>query len=93
MFLGTPHHGSALADKPWLPVAQKLVSWAKLRHDVGPLVGELEPFSNTLRDTTKDFAQIAGAFEIRSFVEQKPTRLPPPEGDQLVRSIVKVLPL
>jgi hypothetical protein len=59
-----------------------------LRHNVGRLVGELEPFSDTLRDTTKDFSQIASAFEIRSFVEQKPTRLPPPEGDQLVGEVI-----
>lgn len=85
VFLGTPHHGSKLADKPWLPIAKKLVSWASCRHDVGPLVEELETFSNTLEDTAKDFSHIAAVFDIRSFYEQKPTWLPPPEGDQLVR--------
>jgi hypothetical protein len=73
VFLGTLHHGSRLADKPWLPVAQKLVSWANLRYDVGPLVGELETFSNTLEDTARDFSHIAATFDIRSFYEQKPT--------------------
>ena len=55
------------------------------RHDVGRLADELKPFSDTLRDTLNDFKDIANNFEMLSFVEQKATRLPPPELDQLVR--------
>ena len=84
VFLGTPHSGSFVAGKSMLTSAQKLVAWAMARHDVGRLVEELQPFSETLRDTSDDFKNIADGFQMVSFVEQKTTRLPPPEFDQLV---------
>jgi hypothetical protein len=55
------------------------------------MVGELDPYSDTLRDTTKNFSEISRAFTIRSFYEQKLTRLPPPEGDQYVSTKSKYL--
>ncbi|KAL9117656.1 MAG: hypothetical protein Q9187_005805 [Circinaria calcarea] len=84
IFLGTPHHGSDKVNNPWLLITRKLLAHASLRHNIGPLFKELKPFSDTLRDTTKSFSQISGPFLIRSFFETKPTRLPPPEGDQLI---------
>ena len=82
VFLGTPHHGSSLVG--WARLASRMVAWAKLRHNSANAVKELEAFSNTLRDVTRDFKDIASRLAIRSFCEQKPTRLPPPEGDKLV---------
>lgn len=85
IFLGTPHHGSALADSGWLNIAQHMVSWARMKHSSTALATELKPFSDTLHDISHDFADIALKFEMVSFQEQKTTRLLPPlKGDQLV---------
>ena len=84
IFLGTPHSGSFVFGNSKLSTTQKLVAWAMPSQDIGRLVEELQPFSDTLRDTSHDFKDIANDFEMLSFVEQKATRLPPPENDQLV---------
>lgn len=85
VFLGTPHHGSALASSGWLGVAQHLVAWAQLKHTSTRLAKELEPFSETLRNVSNEFVDIAGHILMRSFIEQKTTRLLPPlKGDCLV---------
>ena len=77
VFLCTPHHGSQLAG--WAGIASSFVAWATLRHQTTNLTRELELFSDTLRDITSSFSDIASKFAIRSFRETKPTRLPPPE--------------
>ena len=84
IFLGTPHSGSFVFGNSNLTTTQKLVARAMATNDVGKIVAELQPFSDTLRDTSDDFKYIANGFEMLSFVEQKPTHLPPPEYDQLV---------
>lgn len=81
VFLGTPHHGSQLAG--WAGIASRFVAWATLRHQTTNLTRESEPFSDTLRDVTSSFSNIASKFAIRSSRETMPTRLPP-EGDQSV---------
>lgn len=89
VFLGTPHQGSDLSGSAWLSTAQRIVSWSKLLHSSGRLTHELKPFSDTLRDISQDFVDIALNFEMRSFVEQKPMRLLPPlKGDRLVRRYI-----
>lgn len=81
-FLATPHHGSYLSS--WVTIAQNVVSWAMLKQRSSKLADELTPFSNTLQGITVNFADVAKGFAIRSFQEQKPTRLPPPEGSRLI---------